>query len=138
MEILDLPVSQLINAKVSLIPNYLLELNFSTKYKNHINSYHGGILYTFSETCAGYFLDKIFSENKMRVSVLLRSSKIKYTKTCNDTIYSNAKLLKVNKNDILEKLSHNKTCVFEVEVSLYDSSKNIISKSEFEWVMSCL
>ncbi|HMN32726.1 MAG TPA: YiiD C-terminal domain-containing protein [Chitinophagaceae bacterium] len=136
MEILNLPLSQKFGIKISSNPEYLLEFNYSPFVKNHINTFHGGALYIFAETSSGFFLNENFQNLFDNIHPMLRSSKIKFSKPCQGHIYSKAKFLETSKEKIFLELQQNNKSLFITDITLYNESKNIICRGDFEWLVN--
>ncbi len=136
MEILNLPLSQKFGIKISSNPEYLLEFSYSPLVTNHIDTFHGGALYTLAETSSGYFLNEIFQNIFDEIHPILRSSKIKFSKACQGHIYSKVKFFDTSKDKILLELQQNNKSLFLTEVILYNESKDIISRGDFEWLVN--
>ncbi len=115
---------------------YLLQLNHNSKLLNHIDTIHASASYALAEITSGYFLNTHFADIADQTIPILRSSAVKYKKTCKDTLYSQAALINTTSDDVLLQLKFKRKCLLTIEVKLYDKENALILTSDFEWFVT--
>ena len=58
-KVIDLPYSKLIGIELSENPEYLTEIKYNKDLRNHLNTFHASVIYSFAEISSGVFLKKI-------------------------------------------------------------------------------
>ena len=120
MKVLNLPFSKKIGIEKSTTNGFLLQLPFSEKVQNHLNTVHGSASFALAEITSGYFLSINFADIAHQTVPILRSSSMKYKKSGNSNLYSKAKLKESTLSDILLQLQFKRKTIFTIEVKLYN------------------
>jgi len=135
MEVTKLPFNHFIGLKISNKSGYFLMLDNRTEYLNHLNTVHASALFSLAEASSGHFLLNEFSELTDIVPVV-RKVETKYKKPATGAVFSKAKFLETEKNEVLETLRERGRALLKVEVSLFDENEVLIMQSVFEWFVT--
>jgi acyl-coenzyme A thioesterase PaaI-like protein len=135
MDVTKIPFNQFIGLKNSMKSGYLLMLENSPEYRNHLDTVHASTLFALAEASSGYFLLNEFSEQTEIIPVV-RKVETKYRKPASSAIFSKAKLLETEKDEILNTLNQRGRTTLKVEVSLFDETDVLVMQSLFEWFVS--
>ena len=128
MDVTKLPFNHFIGLKMSSKSSYLLMLDNRTEYRNHLDTVHASALFALAEATGGHFLLNEFSELTDIVPVV-RKVEIKYKKPTTGGVFSKAKLLETEKNEVLEALLQRGRALLKVEVSLFEETDTLIMQS---------
>ena len=137
MDVTKLPFNYFIGLKMSNKSGYLLMLDNRTEYRNHLDTVHASALFSLAEATSGHFLLNEFSELTDIVPVV-RKVEIKYKKPTIGGVFSKAKFLETEKNEVFEALAQRGRAIIKVEVSLFDETEVLIMQSVFEWFVTKL
>jgi len=137
MDVTNLPFNHFIGLKISNKRGYLLMLDNRIEYHNHLDTVHASALFALAEATSGHFLLNEFSELTNIVPVV-RKVEIKYRKPATGGIFSRAKFLETEKNEVLEALTQRGRVIIKVEVSLFEETDVLIMRSVFEWFVTKL
>ena len=135
MDVTKLPFNHFIGLKISNKSGYLLMLDNRTEYRNHLDTVHASALFSLAEATSGDFLLNEFSELTDIVPVV-RKVEIKYKKPTKGGVFSKAKFLETEKNEVFEALTQRGRAIIKVEVLLYDETEALIMQSVFEWFVT--
>jgi len=135
MDVTNLPFNRFIGLKLSDKSGYLLMLNNSPEYRNHLDTVHASAQFALAEATSGYFLLNELSELTEVISVV-RRVETKYKKPATGTVFSKAKFQEIGKNEIMEALSQKGRTLLKVEVSLFDETDVPVMQSVFEWFIT--
>lgn len=136
MKVLSLPFTQRLGIVLSDNNEYLLQLNNNSKLLNHIDTIHASASYALAEITSGYFLNTHFADIADQTIPILRSSAVKYNKTCKSTLYSKAELVNTTSGDVLLQLKFKRKCLLTIAVKLYDTENTLILTSDFKWFVT--
>jgi len=137
IDVTKLPFNHFVGLKISNKSNYLLMLDNRAEYRNHLDTVHASAMFSLAEATSGHFLLNEFSELSDIVPVV-RKVEIKYKKPTIGCVFSKAKFLETEKNEILEALAQKGRAILKVEVSLFDEKEMLIMQSVFEWFVTKL
>lgn len=135
MDVTKLPFNEWIGLKHSDRSEYLLMLEDSPNYHNHLNTVHASAQFALAEATSGYFLLHEFSELTGVIPVV-RKVELKYRKPVLGKVFSKAKFHNAEKNTVLDALNRSGRVLVNIEVSLFDSENNLIMQSIFEWFIT--
>ena len=135
MDVTQLPFNNFIGLKMSNKSGYLLMLDNRTEYRNHLDTVHASAQYALAEATSGHFLLNEFSELTGIIPVV-RKAETKYRKPTAGIVFSKAKFLETDKNQVLEAFSQRGKILLKVEVSLFDENELLIMQSVFEWFVA--
>jgi len=135
MDVTKLPFNHFIGLKISNKSGYLLMLDNRTEYRNHLDTVHASALFSLAEATSGDFLLNEFSELTDIVPVV-RKVEIKYKKPTKGGVFSKAKFLETEKDEVFETLTQRGRAIIKVEVLLYDETEALIMQSVFEWFVT--
>ena len=135
MDVLQLPFNNFIGLKKSNKSEFLLMLEDRPEYRNHLDTVHASALFALAEASSGLFLLGEFSELTDIVPVV-RKVETKYKKPATGAVFSKAKFLETEKNEVLETLRERGRALLKVEVSLFDENEVLIMQSVFEWFVT--
>ena len=137
IDVTKLPFNHFIGLKISTKNGYLLMLDNRAEYRNHLDTVHASAMFSLAEATSGHFLLNEFSELTNIVPVV-RKVEIKYKKPTKGGVFSKAKFLETEKNEVLEALTQRGRAILKVEVSLFDEEEELIMQSVFEWFVTKL
>ena len=135
MNVTQLPFNNFIGLKMSNKAGFLLMLEDRSEYRNHLNTVHASALFSLAEASSGHFLLNEFSELTDIVPVV-RKVETKYKKPATGVVFSKAKFLETEKNEVFETLRERGRALLKVEVSLFDENEVLIMQSVFEWFVT--
>lgn len=113
-----------------------MQLEYDEKNLNHINTLHASAIYSLAEITSGYFLNVEFPEYEHTTIPILRSSKMKYRKSCNSQLFSSASLKKITVEEIKKKLDSKKRVLLTIEVKLFDAENELKVIGDFDWLVT--
>lgn len=134
MDVTTIPFNQFIGLKYADNPDYLLMLDDSNKYHNHLGTVHASAMFALAEASSGLFLQNEFSGVDNIVPVV-RKSEIKFKKPANGKIYSRARFGEVHKEEILQAISDKKRVAITVVITLVDQTETMVMQATFDWVV---
>ena len=132
MNVFELPFNKYIGLEKSSDSDYLLTLNEKEEYLNHLSTVHASALFALAEATSGFFLLNEFQELK-NILPVVRRVETKYKKPALGKVFSKASFVDTDKIKILEELNIKQRILIIVRVLLYDSEKNNVMQSDFEW-----
>jgi len=110
-------------------------LDEKEEYLNHLETVHASAQFALAEATSGYFLQNEF-EDMTNILPVVRKVDMKYKKPAQGSILSKACFLNTDKQKITEELILKQRTLITVRVTLYDSLKNNIMQSDFEWFIA--
>ena len=132
MNVFELPFNKYIGLEKASDSDYLLMLNEKEEYLNHLSTVHASALFALAEATSGFFLLNEFQELK-NILPVVRRVETKYKKPALGKVFSKASFVDTDKIKILEELNIKQRILIIVRVLLYDSEKNNVMQSDFEW-----
>lgn len=135
MDVTKLPFNHFIGLKRSHKSEYLLMLDNRSEYRNHLDTVHASAQFALAEATSGHFLLNDFSALNDIVPVV-RKVDIKYKKSASGVVFSKAKLIDAERNEILNSINQKGRALIKVEVSLFDEVDALIMQSTFEWFVT--
>ena len=135
MNVFELPFNKYIGLEKSSDSDYLLILTEKEEYLNHLSTVHASALFALAEATSGFFLLNEFQEIE-NILPVVRKVETKYKKPALGKILSKASFLNADKEVILTELKINHRTLITVRVLLYDSEKNTVMQSDFEWFIA--
>ena len=135
MNVFDLPFNKFIGLRKSSESDYLLMLQEKGEYLNHLETVHASALFALAEATSGFFLLNEFQDLSNLLPVV-RKVETKYKKPAQGKIFSKANFLDTNPVTIINELNAKQRVLVTVRVLLYDSEKNNVMQSDFEWFVS--
>jgi acyl-coenzyme A thioesterase PaaI-like protein len=134
MIVTDLPFVKFIGIEKSDRNDYLLMLNESPDYLNHLGTVHAAAQFALAESSSGEFLLTMFSEFvDVQVVPVVRRAEVKYCKPATGQLYSRAEY----KNEEIDKakteLNAKGRTMMKVKIIVLDINDNKTMQSEYEW-----
>ena len=129
-------MARFLGVEESKLRDRLLKINFSENHKNHINTFHGSVIYGLAEISAGVFLAENFQDESEKTFPVLRKSTVKYSAICNGQLHSRVKIMYEEKSCILERLYKNSKVGFTLQTDIFDENDIIVFKGQFEWFVT--
>ena len=86
----QLPFNQLIHLKDSDKAGYILMLDDSPDYHNHLQTVHASALFALAEATSGQFLINEFNNQATAILPVVRQATVKYKKGVTGCVYSTA------------------------------------------------
>lgn len=135
MDVTKLPFNEFIGLKPSDHPDYLLMLENNANYFNHLETVHASAQFALAEATSGHFLLNEFAGLDDIIPVV-RKVEVNFRKPANGEIYSTAKFLHTEKEEVLEAINQKGRALLNVEVSLFDKDAKAVMRSVFEWLVA--
>ncbi|OYU96420.1 MAG: hypothetical protein CFE21_08470 [Bacteroidetes bacterium B1(2017)] len=136
MKISELPFNKLIELYDTSSEEYLLFLEDSPHYTNHIGTVHAAALFSLAEATCAQFLLSNFTGYSAGLIPILRKVEVKYKKPAVGKIGSTASLIGDTIETINEQLESRKRALLKLKIDLYDPNKVNVMSGEFEWFVS--
>ncbi len=136
MTILEMPLAVFLGIRLSSKEEKLLQLSYKDSFRNHINTFHGSVIYSLAEISTGAFLEHHFPREKETTIPVLRRSSVKYSATCHGQLFSTVSLLKVKKEDLLEKLYSTGRVIIDMQADIHDENDILVFRGRFEWFVN--
>ena len=131
-----MPLASFLGIQKSPLNSKLLLLSYQEAFRNHLNTFHGSIIYSLAEISAGYFLAKNFRhEQEITISVL-RRSQIKYVAPSQSELHSSISLPHTSVIQALEELYEAGKILIIMRALIHDESGKLIFKGDFEWFVT--
>jgi acyl-coenzyme A thioesterase PaaI-like protein len=138
MDVTAIPFNSFIGIKYSDDKDFILEMEKSPNYLNHINTVHASAQCALAEATSGEFLLRTFSEYADNIIPVVRKVGLKFRKPAEGKIRSKAsmdkEMIENVKNDIVNK----GRSMLTVKVEVFDANDNLTMQSEFEWFIQKL
>jgi acyl-coenzyme A thioesterase PaaI-like protein len=135
MEVLEIPFNRFVKLKYSTDLEYLLMLENSEEYHNHLGTVHASALFALAEATSGYFLLNEFQQVTNIIPVV-RRVETKFKKPATGAIFSKASFVDAVPQQIIIELNTSQRVLITVRISLYDSERKIVMQSDFEWFIA--
>ncbi len=135
MNVFDLPFNRFIGIEPSSDIEYLLTLEEREEYLNHLKTVHASAQFALAEASSGFFLINEFQE-LTEIFPVVRKVETKYKKPARGSIYSKAGFWGTDRIKIIEELNTKQRTLITVRVLLYDSERNNVMQSDFEWFIA--
>jgi len=135
INVFELPFNKFIGLKSAPDQEYILMLDGKEEYLNHLETVHASAQFALAEATSGYFLQNEF-QDMTNILPVVRKVEMKYKKPAQGAIFSKACFLNTDKQNIKEELNQKQRTLITVRVTLYDSAKNNIMQSDFEWFIA--
>ncbi|MDD5362408.1 MAG: YiiD C-terminal domain-containing protein [Ignavibacteria bacterium] len=132
MNVCDLPFNKFVGLEPYDNPEYLLMLKNKKEYLNHLETVHASAQFALAEATSGHFLLNEFRELTGIIPVV-RKTETKFKKPAYGCVYSKASFAGTDKTKIIEELNTRHRALITVRVELFDSGKNFVMQSDFEW-----
>lgn len=104
--------------------------------ENHIGTLHAGAIYTLAETASGMALMRNFPKLAGNVTVLLRSSEIRYKAPAKTTVYARAQIDNTEAKTFLERLEKRGKSSIQVKVVVKANENCIVMDGMFGWFVA--
>ena len=135
MNVFELPFNKYIGLEKATDSEYLLMLQDKKEYQNHLETVHASAQFALAEATSGYFLLNQF-QGLTNILPVVRKVEIRYKRPAQGTLFSKATFVDTKEENILAELQTRKRALITVRVLLYDSGKNTIMQSDFEWFVT--
>lgn len=133
MDVTKIPFNYFMKIRFSEDPDYLLELDGSMEYLNHINTVHASAQFALAEASSGEFLLKTFGEFADNIIPVVRKSELKFKKPVEGKIRSKASMTAEEIDKVRGDIANKGRSLFPVRVEIFDSNGNLTLQAEFEW-----
>jgi len=112
---------EVVNETDSMIESKLI---LKKPVSNHLNTFHAGVLFIFSEWIAKKIIKKI--EKKENIDIFLKVGKVYYLKPAKGEIF-----IKLSVNDC-ESTSKNR---YNIIVNICDSDNSVVTKTDLNFIV---
>lgn len=133
MNVTELPYNKFIGIKKSENSEYLLELDDSPNYLNHLGNVHAGAQLSLAEAASGEYLLNCFEGSNSEFIPVVRRSECKFKKPANGKIFARAKTAPGALEIFTNELNLKGRSLIGVEVTVEDSRRVITMTALFEW-----
>ncbi len=132
-----MPLAAYLGIQETNFKDYLLELPFSGKLLNHIDTIHASAIYCFAEISSGIFLMKHFSVEAKTTIPLVRKSTVKYSAVPqNDTLYTKGVLVNQEVSSIKQQIEKTGRVQIEILITVYDVTEKVICRCQVNWFVT--
>jgi acyl-coenzyme A thioesterase PaaI-like protein len=138
MDVTKIPFNRLIAIRHSGDSEYVLELDGSEQYLNHLNAVHASAQFALAEATSGEYLLRMFEDLAGGVVPVVRKVDLKYRKPATGKIRSRAGIKATEIERVRRDIAHKGRATVIVKVAIYDSKGNLTMQSEFEWFVQKL
>ncbi len=136
MHSIHLSYSSNLGIILSPLSEFLLCLPCSQHILNHLGFIHASASYSLAEISSGHLLSIHFKELANLTTPLVRSSSIKYCKLSKETLYTRARFINTNVDDIFNTLMKNKKTLVHIQVRVVTLDNTLVALAKFEWILS--
>lgn len=137
MNVLEIPFNKFLGLqKADKNSGFILQLDDSEEYMNHIKTVHASALFALAEATSGEFLIDQFKEFKLNIIPVVRKVVTKYSKPGNGKILSKADFVDMTIDKIIDELNNKKRIIIKVRVVIYNESKVKLMSSVFDWFIT--
>ncbi len=133
MNVTELPYNKFIGIKRTKNSEYLLELDESPDYLNHLGNVHAGAQLSLAEAASGEYLLKLFNDSPDRLIPVVRRLESKFKKPANGKIYAKASAVPNAMAIFKDELGRKGRALINVEVTIEDSNHVITMTALVEW-----
>jgi acyl-coenzyme A thioesterase PaaI-like protein len=133
MNVTELPYNKFIGIKRAKSSEYLLELDESPDYLNHLGNTHAGAQLSLAEAASGEYLLKLFKDSSDKLIPVVRRLESKFKKPANGKIFARAKSSPLALEIFKEELRLKGRSLIRIEVIIEDSNQVIIMTAFVEW-----
>jgi acyl-coenzyme A thioesterase PaaI-like protein len=133
MKVTELPYNKFIGIKKARDSEYLLELDESPDYLNHLGNVHAGAQLSLAEAASGEYLLKLFENSADDLIPVVRRLESKFKKPANGKIFARAKTSPDALKLFKEELKNKNRSLISVEVVIEDSNHVITMTALVEW-----
>jgi acyl-coenzyme A thioesterase PaaI-like protein len=133
MRVTELPYNKFIGIKKARDSEYLLELDESPDYLNHLGNVHAGAQLSLAEAASGEYLLKLFEDSADDLIPVVRRLESKFKKPANGKIFARAKTSPDALKLFKEELKNKNRSLINVEVVIEDSNHVITMTATIEW-----
>lgn len=134
--ILDMPLASFLGIKKSEAEGKLLTLTYEDTFRNHLDTFHGSIIYSLAEISAGYFLAQNFRREQLTTIPVLRRSQVKYAMPSQGQMHSSVTFPHANAPEILDELYETGKVLIVMRTLIHDEKEQLLFKGQFEWFVS--
>ncbi len=132
MDVTKIPFNNFMGIKYS-DNGFLLELEKSANYLNHINTIHASAQFALAEASSGEFLVRNFQDISDNIIPVVRKVDLKYKKPAEGKIRSKAYMEEKEIEKAKYEINNKGRSLLTVKVEIYDQNNNLTLISEFEW-----
>mgnify|MGYP000848837962 CR=1 FL=1 len=129
----DIPFNNFLGISTAKVEDYILKLDNSSKYLNHLGAVHASAQFALAEATSGEFLFSMFKEFIDSVIPVVRRAEVKYSKPANGEIYARAEVNEEDKERVRSELNGKGRTIIEVKVNVYDQHGTLSMQSTFQW-----
>jgi acyl-coenzyme A thioesterase PaaI-like protein len=115
-----------------------LELPFSTRVHNHLQTVHAGAQFALAESASGQALQALFPELVGQVVPVLRESQIKFRKPATQSLSAYPSVADENVQEFRGQLARKGRASIAVSVELRDAEGNVTATGVFNWFVQSI
>jgi len=136
MDVSEIPFAKVVGIVSGTSGN--LELPFSERVQNHLQTIHASAQFTLAESASGKELQEQFPELVGKVVPLLRGSQIKFRKPATQTIIAHPSVAQEAVERFRAHLSKRGRASISVQVEVRDREGTVTSTGVFDWFVQAL
>ncbi len=136
MTILEMPLAVFLGIAMSSKEQKLLQLSYKDSFRNHINTFHGSVIYSLAEISTGVFLEKHFPREKETTIPVLRRSSVKYSAPCHGELFSIVSLINAEKEALKDVLYSTGRVIINMQADIHDENDQLVFRGRFEWFVN--
>lgn len=138
MDVTKIPFNSFMGIHYSNETEYLLELDDSGRYLNHLNTIHTSAQFALAEASSGVYLQRTFKEIADSTIPLVRRVDLKYKRPAEGKIRSIAFMDEKQIERVRNEMAEKGRSIATVKVEIYDQNRNVTLQSVFEWFVQKL
>jgi len=136
MDVSEIPFAKVVGIESGTSGN--LELPFSERVRNHLQTIHASAQFTLAESASGKALQEQFPELVGKVVPLLRGSQIKFRKPATRTITAHPSVTHEAVERFRSQFAKRGRASIAVSVEVADSEGTVMSTGVFDWFVQAL
>jgi len=133
MNILEIPFAKTLGMELN--SNGVLELPFSERIHNHLQTIHASAQFALAETASGAALLQRFPELEGKLIPVLRDAQVKFRKPAQQNIMAYPSLNEEAVEKFQQQFSAKGRALIPVDVEVKDSAGTVTCTATYTWFM---
>ena len=138
MDITQLPYNKFIGIKRAQSSEYILELEDSQNYLNHLGNVHASAQISLAEAASGEFLIQLFTNIPDQYVPVVRRLEAKFRKPANGKIFARLKTTAEMIRESISELHLKGRSLISIEVDIEDIRKTVTMNNVIVWYVQKL
>jgi acyl-coenzyme A thioesterase PaaI-like protein len=133
MNVTEIPYNKFVGIKRAGKSEYLLELDESDDYLNHLGNVHAGAQLSLAEAASGEYLLQMFEDSASKFIPVVRRMESKFKKPAKGKVFARAKTSALALEIFKEELKLKGRSLIGVEVNIEDANHVVTMSAVVEW-----